>query len=406
MVSFPKHKIKVLLLENVHSNAISLFANDGFSVETQKGAYSEEDLLAVIEDIHILGIRSKTQISKKVLEKAGKLLSIGCFCIGTNQVELSEAQLRGIPVFNAPYSNTRSVAELVIAEIIMLSRKAGDLSMECHGKRWSKISSGCHEIRGKVLGIVGYGHIGSQVSIMAEALGMKVIYYDILSKLPLGNAGVCQSFEELLEKSNFVTLHVPENPDTLNMVTKKELDTMKQGSYLLNLSRGRVVDLDALKEALRSGHIAGAAVDVFPEEPKNNGDLFETPLQNLPNVILTPHIGGSTEEAQANIGTEVADKLIKFVNNGSTSTSVNFPNVELPLLRDNYRVLNVHKNQPGFLRDINHVVSDVGANINAQYLSTLGEIGYLIMDVNKDLGDKVKEAISQHSFSIKTRILY
>ena len=406
MISFPKDKINILLLENIHENAFNLFKNDGFSVKLMKDAYTEEDLCEAIKDVHVLGIRSKTNVTAKVFENAHKLLTLGCFCIGTNQVDLSEAEKKGIPVFNAPYSNTRSVAELVIAEIIFLARKTGDQSRDAHNGKWNKIATGCFEVRGKTLGLIGYGHIGSQVSILAESFGMKVIFYDIQTKLPLGNAQPADSYEEVLKNADFVSFHVPESPETMDLLGAKEIAAMKKGSYVLNLSRGRVVDIDALAAALKSGHLAGAGIDVFPEEPKSNKDPFTSPLQNLTNVILTPHIGGSTEEAQRNIGLEVANKLLRYVNNGSTSFAVNFPNVELPLLKDNYRILNVHKNQPGFLRDINKIVSDVGANISAQFLSTTADIGYLIMDLNKKLGDQVKEEIIKNPLSIKTRILY
>ncbi len=406
MISFPKDKINILLLENIHENALNLFKNDGFSVKLMKDAYTEDDLCEAIKDVHVLGIRSKTNVTAKVFENAHKLLTLGCFCIGTNQVDLSDAEKKGIPVFNAPYSNTRSVAELVIAEIIFLARKTGDQSRDAHNGKWNKIAAGCFEVRGKTLGIIGYGHIGSQVSILAESFGMKVIFYDIQTKLPLGNAQPADTYEEVLKNADFITLHVPESPDTVNLMGAKEISILKKGSYILNLSRGKVVDIDALATALKSGHVAGAGIDVFPEEPKSNKDPFVSPLQNLPNVILTPHIGGSTEEAQRNIGLEVANKLLRYVNNGSTSFAVNFPNVELPLLKDNYRILNVHKNQPGFLRDINKIVSDMGANISAQFLSTTADIGYLIMDLNKNLGDQVKEEIIKNPMSIKTRILY
>ncbi|MEM7184707.1 MAG: phosphoglycerate dehydrogenase [Spirochaetota bacterium] len=406
MISYPKEKINVLLLENIHPNAFQLISKDGFTVKTESGAYSEEELLSIIESTHIIGIRSKTNLTEKVLRKAQKLLSIGCFCIGTNQVDTKTAAEMGIPVFNAPYSNTRSVAELVIAEIIFLARKAGDLSQLAHQGKWQKTAKGCHEVRGKTLGIVGYGHIGTQVSVLAETLGMKVIFHDILTKLPLGNAIACSSYDELLQQADFVSFHVPETQDTVGLLSKDKMQLLKKGSYVLNLSRGKVIDIEALKEALGSGHIAGAGIDVFPQEPKTNADAFQSPLMGLNNVILTPHIGGSTEEAQANIGIEVADKLIKYVNNGSTSTSVNFPNVELPMMKDHYRILNVHKNLPGFLRDINHIVSEFGANIISQHLGTREDVGYLIMDINKELGDKVKNAIRDHKNSIKTRILY
>lgn len=406
MVSFPKDKIKVLLLENIHENAFNLFQNDGFHVTLLKDALNEDELSKALENVHLLGIRSKTNITKKSIENANKLLGIGCFCIGTNQVDTTECEKKGIPVFNAPYSNTRSVAEMVIAEIIFLARKISDSSRDAHNGKWTKIADGCFEIRGKSLGIVGYGHIGSQVSVLAESIGMKVYFYDILTKLPLGNAISCPTYEELLKVSDFVTFHVPETPDTMNLFGKKEIRTLRKGSYLINASRGKVVDIDALVESLKNGHLAGAAVDVFPVEPKSNKDPFTSPLQNIPNVILTPHIGGSTEEAQKNIGIEVASKLIRYINNGSTSFAVNFPNVELPTLRENYRILNVHKNQPGFLRDINSIVSELGGNILTQYLSTSSEIGYLIMEIDKALGDAVKDKLTHHPLSIKTRILY
>lgn len=406
MISYPKEKINVLLLENIHENAFALFQKDGFNVKLLKDAFSEEELVSTLPDIHILGIRSKTNITKKALEHASKLLSIGCFCIGTNQVDLVSAENFGIPVFNAPYSNTRSVAELVIAEIIMLARRAGDQSNGMHQGKWNKVAQGCFEVRGKTLGVIGYGHIGSQVSILAEAIGLKVIFHDIQTVLPLGNAQACSSYEEVLEQADFLTFHVPENDDTKNMFREEHIKRMKKGSYVLNLSRGTVIDIEALAEGLRSGHLAGAGVDVFPEEPKSNKDPFVSALQNQPNVILTPHVGGSTEEAQKNIGLEVANKLLKYVNNGSTTFAVNFPNVELPLLKENYRILNVHRNQPGFLGDINRIVSELGGNINAQYLSTTKDIGYMIMDIDKNLGDVVKEEIRKHQLSIKTRILY
>lgn len=406
MISFPKDKINVLLLENIHTTAIQLFESDGFHVETAKDAYSEDELINILPNIHILGIRSKTNISAKALEFAPKLMSIGCFCIGTNQVDLISAENRGIPVFNAPYSNTRSVAELVIAEIIILARKIGDQSRDAHIGKWNKISTNCFEVRGKTLGIIGYGHIGSQVSVLAESLGMKVIFYDIQTKLPLGNADSMQTYHAVLEAADFLTFHVPETPETKNMFGREEISKMKKGSYVLNLSRGTVVDIDALADGIRSGHIGGAAIDVFPSEPKSNKDPFQSPLQNLPNVFLTPHIGGSTEEAQKNIGSEVASKLIKYINNGSTTFSVNFPNVELPQQRDYHRILNVHKNLPGFLRDINKIVSDLGGNIAGQYLSTTKDIGYLIMDIDQNIGKTIKEEVKKHPHSIKTRILY
>lgn len=406
-VSFPKKKINVLLLENIHADAFELFRNDGFNVSLEKAALTESELLERISDIHVLGIRSKTNVPASVLAKAKRLLTIGCFCIGTNQVDLEEAEKRAVPVFNAPYSNTRSVAELVIGEIIMLARKVGDQIRNNHDGKWTKVSDGCHEIRGKVLGIVGYGHIGSQVSVLAEAMGMKVVFYDVQTKLPLGNAIAMPTYKDLLKQVDFVSFHVPETAETMNLFRKEHLDLMKPGSYVINASRGKVLNIDDLAEAIRSGHIAGAAVDVFPEEPKSNQDPFRTPLQNLPNVILTSHIGGSTEEAQKNIGTEVAEKLLKFINNGSTSFAVNFPNIELGNIKPGFhRILNIHRNQPGFLKDINSIVSELGGNILTQNLSTSMDIGYLSMEIDKNLGDELKNRIKQHPYSLRTRILY
>lgn len=407
MISYPKEKINVLLLENVHQDAFQMFQKDGFNVRLVPQAMGEEELSKEIENIHVLGIRSKTNVTPAVLSKAKRLMTIGCFCIGTNQVDLLEAEKKGIPVFNAPYSNTRSVAELVIAEIVMLARRVPDHIRNTHGGIWNKISKNCFEVRGKTLGIVGYGHIGSQVSVLAEAMGLKVIYYDTQTVLPLGNATPIDSYQELLSKSDFITFHVPETPETTNLYGKKEISESKKGAYVINLSRGRVVDLEALAEAIKGGHIAGAGVDVFPVEPESNNDPFISPIQNLQNVILTPHIGGSTEEAQRNIGSEVASKLLKFVNNGSTTFAVNFPNLELnPIPTGMYRILNVHKNQPGFLKDINSLVSEIGANISSQHLGTSAEIGYLSMVINMSVGDELKERIERHPGSIKTRILY
>lgn len=406
-VSYPKKKINVLLLENIHEDAFQLFQNDGFNVTSEKSALSEEELLERIPDVHILGIRSKTNVPASVISQARRLLSIGCFCIGTNQVDTEAAEKKAIPVFNAPYSNTRSVAELVIAEIIILARKIGDQIRNNHEGRWTKESDGSHEIRGKVLGIVGYGHIGSQVSVLAESMGMKVLFYDIQTKLPLGNAISVPTYNDLLKEVDFLTFHVPETDETMNLFTKNQIQLMKKGSYLINASRGKVVQIDDLAEALRSGHLAGAAVDVFPEEPKSNKEAFTSPLQNLKNVVLTSHIGGSTEEAQKNIGTEVALKLLKFINNGSTSFSVNFPNIEIGSIKTGYhRILNIHKNQSGFLRDINSIVSELGGNILTQHLSTSMNIGYLSMEIDKNLGDELKNRIKEHPYSLRTRILY
>lgn len=405
VTSFPKERIKVLLLENIHPSAHELFQGEGFQVEALPHALKEDELKARLDDVHVLGIRSKTYVSDEVLKGAKRLLTLGCFCIGTNQVELTAANKAGVPVFNAPFSNTRSVAEMVLAEIVVLARQLGDRSTELHGGKWRKVATNSFEIRGKTLGIVGYGHIGRQVGVMAEAFGMRVIFTDVLTKLPMGNNRAA-SLGEVLEQSDFVTLHVPQTPQTQNLIGAPELARMKKGSYLLNASRGTVVDLDALADALRSKHVLGAAVDVYPEEPESNSDGFNSVLQGLPNVILTPHIGGSTAEAQESIGREVATSLIKFVNVGATTSAVNFPQVELAPMQGTHRILNVHRNVPGVLRDINKIVSDLHANIDSQFLATDPQIGYLIMDIGKDVSDDVRRAIAALSTSIRTRILY
>jgi D-3-phosphoglycerate dehydrogenase len=404
--SFPKDQIKVLLLENIHQLANKIFSAEGFQVETLSGALSEEQLKEKIRDVHILGIRSKTQVTAEVLANAKRLLTLGCFCIGTNQVDLEAAKARGIPVFNAPFGNTRSVAEMVIAEIIMLARQLGQRNNELHRGIWKKVSNGCHEIRGKTLGIVGYGHIGSQVSTLAEAFGMRVIFYDIVSKLPLGNARGSNTLNEVLGESDFLTLHVPATPQTHLMIGAPQLQAMKKGAQLINASRGTVVDIDALTAALKSGHLTGAAIDVYPEEPETNTDGFKTPLQGLNNVVLTPHIGGATEEAQSNIGEEVPTALVRFVNSGSTTRAVNFPTVDVPPTKDSHRILNVHQNVPGVLKEINSIVSKLGANIRAQSLATDSEIGYIVIDTDQRLSNEVKSAIEELPTSIKTRILY
>jgi D-3-phosphoglycerate dehydrogenase len=406
VTSFPKDQIKVLLLENIHVSAKELLAAEGFQVELLPKALPEDELVRKVADVHLVGVRSKTQVTPRVLDEARRLLAVGCFCIGTNQVALAHANTRGNPVFNAPFSNTRSVAELVIAEIVILARQVGDRSREVHDGKWRKVATNCHEVRGKTIGIIGYGHIGRQVGVLAEAFGMRVLFYDIASKLPMGNNRVTGDLKELLAEADFVTLHVPETPQTKNMFGAEELAAMKRGAYLLNLSRGTVVDLDALAAAIKSGHVAGASVDVYPEEPESNSDGFHSVLRGLPNVILTPHIGGSTEEAQEAIGKEVATSLIKYVNAGTTTGAVNFPQVELAQTKDKHRVLNVHRNVPGVLRDINRIVSDVNANIYAQLLATDANIGYLVMDLDQDVSDHVKRGIAQLETSIKTRILY
>jgi len=404
--SFPKDQIKFLLLENVHQSAHDLIRSEGFALEAVPRSLKEDELAQKLRDVHVLGIRSKTQVTARALAEARRLLSVGCFCIGTNQVDLAAANGRGVPVFNAPFSNTRSVAELIICEVIALARQLGDRSREVHEGRWRKAAAGSFEVRGKTLGVIGYGHIGSQVGVLAEALGMRVIFYDHTSKLPMGNNLACASLTELLAAADFVTLHVPATPQTEKMIGASELAAMRAGSYLLNASRGSVVDLPALAEALRKGHLAGASVDVYPDEPESNSDGFVTPLRGLPNVLLTPHVAGSTTEAQAAIGREVATSLIKFVNAGATTGAVNFPQVELPQTKGAHRILNAHRNVPGVLRDINRIVSEKGANIQAQVLATDPNIGYLVMDLDQDVSDDVKKAIGALSTSIKTRILY
>jgi len=401
--SFPKNKIKVLLLESINQSAVQLFNKEEFQVETVH-ELSEDALCERIRDVHVLGIRSKTKLTPRVLSCAKRLLAIGAYCIGTDQIDLSAAATRGVAVFNAPFANTRSVAELMVAEMIMLARQLGDRNAECHRKYWNKKSGGCYEVRGKTLGIVGYGHVGSQLSILAEALGMRVLFYDIVPKLALGLAHACDSLAELLKASDFVSLHVPKTPETCGMIGEKELAMMKKGAYLLNASRGDVVDVNALASALESKHLAGAAVDVFPYEPASSQEEFNTPLQGCSNAIITPHIGGSTEEAQYNIGIEVTQKLISFVNTGSTYDAVNFPQISLPEDPVTHRLLNIHRNVPGVLRDINNVVSKY--NVSAQVLRTRGDIGYLMLDIDSQVSHEVKAQISGLPNSIKTRILY
>lgn len=404
--SFPKSEIKILLLENVHPVATEAFRAEGFQVETVKGALPEAELIARVRDCHLLGIRSKTQVTPAVLDEARRLLAVGAFCIGTNQVASAHANRCGVPVFNAPFSNTRSVAELILAEVVMLSRHLGDRSREVHEGRWQKVAVGSHEVRGHTIGIVGYGHIGSQIGVLAEAFGMRVVFFDIQAKLPMGNNRSMPKLEDVLAVADFVTLHVPETPQTRLMIGAAELARMKPGACLLNASRGTVVDVEALAEAVKRGHIGGAAVDVYPQEPEGNSDGFTSPLRGLPNMILTPHIGGSTEEAQEAIGREVSAALIKYVNGGATTGAVNFPQIEVPVTRDTHRILNVHRNVPGVLRDINKIVSDRNANIRAQTLSTDPDIGYLIMDLDQDVSGEVKKAIGALETSIKTRILF
>lgn len=405
--SFPKDKIKISLLEGIHPAAEAQWKGADYSfLDCQSAALSEDDLVAYLQDVHVLGIRSKTEITERVLRSAPNLLAIGCFCIGTNQVDLEVASQCGVAVFNAPFSNTRSVAELAIAEVVMLARRAAERSQELHAGVWTKSAAGSYEVRHKTIGIVGYGHIGPQVGLLAEALGMHVIFYDVQPRLAMSNAESVSSLAELLERSDFVTLHVPETPETKNMISARELQRMKPGSYLLNLSRGTVVDIEALAEALRSEHLSGAAVDVYPEEPKSNSELFESPLRGLGNVILTPHIGGSTQEAQKNIGIEVATALVRFVDTGSTSGSVNFPVIDLVPNEGTHRILNIHQNVPGVLSKINKLIADMGVNISGQYLGTNQHIGYLIMDVGQNVSRELKRAIDEIDASIRTRLLF
>ena len=398
--------VKILLAENIHPVAKDRLLEVGFAVDLISHAPSEEELLKVLPSYNAIGIRSKTELTDKVLKANSHLLTVGCFCIGTNQVSLTTAHGLAIPVFNAPHSNTRSVAELMIAEIVLLARQLGDRNAAAHRGDWLKVSEGAHEVRGKTLGIVGYGHIGSQVSILAESMGMKVVFFDFVKKLPLGNAKLCNSLKELLEMSDFVTLHVPETLQTKNMMGSNELKQMKKGSYLLNASRGTVVDIDALAAALDEGQIAGAAIDVFPIEPASGKEKFISPLQGKKNVFLTPHIGGSTEEAQYSIGLEVSESLMRYFKMGSTAGAVNFPAVDLPITSGAHRVLNVHRNEPGVLGEINSLVSKSGANIRGQMLSTDPTLGYLLMDVEGSEGKKLSEGISSLSRSIRTRLVY
>jgi D-3-phosphoglycerate dehydrogenase len=405
MATDPVAPVNVLLLENIHPVAEQAFAHCGYQVQRLTRALPEAELAARLADVHVLGIRSKTQLTARLLDAAPALLSVGAFCIGTNQVDLAHANGRGVPVFNAPFSNTRSVAEMVIAEIIMLARQLGDRSREIHEGKWQKVAAGCHEVRGKTLGIVGYGHIGRQVGVLAEAMGLRVQFFDIAARLPMGNNRAASSLEEVLRSSDFVTLHVPETTQTRGMIGAAELAIMAKGSYVINASRGTVVDLHALAQSIRSAHLAGAALDVFPEEPDANSNGFVTPVRGLPNIILTPHVGGSTEEAQEAIGREVATALIKFLRSGATVGAVNFPEVDLPPSPGAHRIINVHRNVPGVLRDINRIVSDCDANIRAQMLATSGGIGYLVMDLDQDVADRVHRAVAALDTNIRTRIV-
>jgi len=404
-ISFPKHRINILLLENVHPDAFQKLSKDGFSVETVSRSLSENELIEKIKEVHVLGIRSKTQVTKKVIRAAEKLMVVGAFCIGTKQIDLETCKENGILVFNAPYSNTRSVVELAIGEIIMLMRSVFQRSTELHNGHWNKTAKGSREVRGKKLGIIGYGNIGKQLSVLAEALGMHVFYYDVEDKLALGNATKIEKLSDLLAISDVVTLHIDDNAANKNFFGEKEISQMKEGSYLVNLSRGFVVDIKALVAALKSGKIAGTAVDVYPEEPRKNGEFF-TELIGLPNVILTPHVGGSTEEAQKDIADFVPNKMMAYINSGNTVDAVNFPNIRLPQHKNAHRFLHIHKNIPGVMAKINKVLAKYNMNITGQYLSTDEKVGYVITDLDKQYNQKVITKLREVEGTIKFRVLY
>ncbi|MGE3107680.1 MAG: phosphoglycerate dehydrogenase [Phycisphaerales bacterium] len=425
---FPKQRVEVVLAESIHPRAVELCEAEGFKVRAIRPALSERDVIDVLRSAHVLGIRSKTDVSAGALSGAKRLLAVGCFCIGTNQVDLASACAAGVPVFNSPFSNTRSVAELTIAEIVMLARGIFAKSHKMHRGEWDKSAAGSHEVRGRTLGIVGYGHIGSQVSVLAESMGMRVIFHDILPKLALGNARRAGSLGELLNASDIVTLHVPATPQTTNMIAAREIAKMKEGAMLINNARGSIVDIAALASALKQGKLAGAAIDVFPHEPSGAAEMFQSPLRGIENVILTPHIGGSTEEAQESIAQDVCLKLIRFVNNGSTTGAVNVPQVELPEQdaphRDTdagaakptkregagetrrHRILHFHRNQPGVLKKLNSIAADLGVNIAAQYLQTNESIGYVVLDVDPTDGVRLTDGFKKIEETIRVRLLW
>ncbi|MCY7312192.1 MAG: phosphoglycerate dehydrogenase [Pseudoxanthomonas sp.] len=407
--SYPKQDIRILLLEGVSQSAIDTFLAAGYSqIEVHAKSLPEDELKQRIAQAHIVGIRSRTQLTADVLAHGRRLMAVGCFCIGTNQVDTDAAELAGIPVFNAPYSNTRSVAELVIAEAIMLMRGIPQKSSECHRGGWSKSAAGSHEARGKTLGIVGYGHIGTQVGVLAEGIGMNVLFHDIETKLSLGNARSAVGLEDLLQRSDVVTLHVPETPATRGMFGPAEIAAMKPGAHLINASRGTVVDIEALVAALQSGQVGGAAVDVFPLEPKSNEEIFASPLCGMDNVILTPHVGGSTLEAQDNIGVEVAAKLVRYSDNGSTLSAVNFPEVTLPGHEGSRRIMHIHRNVPGVLARVNDVFREQGINIDGQFLRTDAKVGYVVIDVTATEAQAglLKDALASIEGTLRTRVLY
>jgi len=405
--SFDKSKLKILLLEGIHPSAERIFRDAGYqNIETVKTALTGEELKSRLEGVHFLGIRSRTTLTRDIFEAADKLVAVGCYCIGTNQVDLTAATEHGVVVFNAPYSNTRSVAELVLAEAILLLRGIPEKNAKAHRGGWAKTANDSFEIRGKTLGVVGYGSIGSQLSVLAEGLGMRVIFYDVVSKLPLGNASQIPSLEALLGQADIVTLHVPDLPSTRNLIDQERISQMKPKSILINASRGTVVDIDALTKALADSHLLGTAIDVFPVEPKSNNDEFLSPLRGFDNAILTPHIGGSTQEAQENIGVEVAEKLVRYSDNGSTLTSVNFPEVALPPHPNHHRVLHVHENRPGVLSAINTVFAENQINIGSQFLQTSDKIGYVVIDVDRDYSDVALEKLSEIEGTIRCRVLF
>ncbi|WP_367104657.1 phosphoglycerate dehydrogenase [uncultured Psychrobacter sp.] len=406
-LSLQKDKIRFLLLEGLHENALKVLESAGYhNIEYLSHALDQNELIEKIRDAHFIGIRSRTQLTREVLSEAKKLIGIGCFCIGTNQVDLEAAREMGIPVFNAPYSNTRSVAELVLAEAIMLYRGIPEKNAVVHRGGWGKSATNSHEVRGKTIGIVGYGSIGSQLSVLAESFGMKVIYHDVVTKLPLGNAHQVGSLEELLSSADIVTLHVPDVPSTRYMMKAEQFAHMKEGSYFINAARGTCVEIDDLAAALESGRVLGAAIDVFPKEPKSADEEFESPLRKFDNVILTPHIGGSTQEAQANIGLEVAEKFVKYSDQGDTATAVNFPEVSVPFKEGSHRLLHIHKNVPGVLSQINRLFAEAHINILAQSLMTEGDVGYLVMDVDYNDSDAALDQLKDVEETIRVRILF
>ena len=405
--SLDKSKIKFLLLEGLHPSSVETLQAAGYTnIDQRTTALSGDELLEAISDAHFVGIRSRTQLSDEVFSAAKKLIGVGCFCIGTNQVDLAAASRHGVVVFNAPYSNTRSVAELVIAEAIMLMRGIPAKNAAAHRGEWQKSAANAHEVRGKVLAVVGYGNIGSQVSVLAESLGMQVRFYDTVSKLPLGNAEQVRDLHKLLSSADIVTLHVPDTAGSRNMFGAKELAAMKPGAMLINAARGQVIDIEALTEALQSGHVGGAAIDVFPTEPKGNSEEFVSPLRAFDNVILTPHIGGSTQEAQANIGLEVAEKLATYSDSGTTTSAVNFPQVALPAQSDRHRLLHVHSNTPGVMTAINQILTEYDLNIAAQYLQTEGDVGYVVVDIDGEYSDAAIAALKSVTGTVRCRVLF